>query len=277
MVLRSIPYLSATLLLLGCSGADPLFGDAGADFQQLPDSLSCLSNNDGVITMDELVFRAGVSVNYRVNPPGTLDSVDVDGTLEDGRRRWDHSSLKGQVAAVKVEPVAGAWFAKHFPDASFATGTDVKAGNLQVIRVDRSAGRVQLLGLASRQPDRTLMVYSPPIQLLRFPLRVGLGYSSSGEVQNGKLGGLPIATSDTYQVQVDQQGTVVLPNLELRRSLRIKVRVTSRAVGGVVGVLVQHQWFHECMGEVVRTTSRLRTDGKPPDTGKATEYRRLSL
>lgn len=277
-LLTSCVLLTACILLTACSGPDPWFPDGGSDdYMVADDSLSCEANNDGRIEMSELLFKAGVSVTYRVNPPGTIDAVNVEGQLEEGLRIWDHSSLKGVVVKVNVEAIADAWYKKHFSAASFATGADVKADNLQLIQVDEQGQRVLLLGLASRQPDQTLMIYSPPIEIMRFPMERGLSFTSTGEVENGMLDGLPIATKDTYEVSVDEEGTVRLPSLELRRSLRMRVKVTSKAVGGVSATVLQHQWFHECLGEAVRSVSPPTTDGSQPDPSKAAEYRRLSF
>lgn len=266
------------LLLAACPGPDPVLPDAG-DFELLGDSLSCSANNDGKIELSELLFMVGATASYRVNPPGTLAPVDNRGQVESGKPVWDHSSLSGVVAGIKVEPVDGTWYAKHFPDATFAIGQDVKAGTLEVLRLDIGGQRLQLLGLASRKADVTLMVYQPPIDIMRFPLRAGLKFTTTGEVHDGKLNNLPIATKDTYEVEVDAEGTVRLPSLEMRRSLRQKVKVRIQTVGAKEVHALQYQWFHECFGEVVRSVAQPTTDNSWPslDFTKAVEYRRLSF
>ena len=278
---RTAPLLMAPLCLLvtGCHGPDPVLPDWGGDFELVGDTLVCSANNDGKITLDELPFQVGAMASYRVNPPGTLAPVDNQGRLEEGKVVWDHAGLDGVVAPVRVESVDNTWFATHFPDASFAIGQDVKADRLEVLRLDRDVGRMLLLGLVSREPDRTLMTYQPPIEIMRFPLEKGLQLTATGEVHNGKLDNLPIATRDTYEISVDEEGTVRLPSLELRRSLRLKVRVRIETVGQKEVRALQYQWFHECFGEVVRSVARPTTDGTWPSPSytKAQEYRRLSF
>lgn len=272
--------VALSLLLIGlsaCPGPDPLIPDSG-DFQILGDSLTC-GNNDGRIELDELLFQVGASADYRVNPPGTLATVDNQGRMEQGTQVWDHSSIDGMVAPVRVESVDNTWYATRFPDASFAIGQDVKAETLEVVRLDRSAGKLLLLGLVSRKANDTLMIYKPAIEIMRFPLQKGLKFTSVGEVENGTLNGLPIATRDTYEIEVNAEGKVILPSLEMRRTLRQQVKVRIETVGQKVVHALQYQWFHECFGEIVRSVARPTTDGTPPSPSfdKAQEYRRLSF
>jgi hypothetical protein len=267
-----LPLLAALAFLPACPGPTPVY-DGGADFQRAGDSARiCQPNNDGVIALSELSFVVGLGASYLVNPPGTLVDFDAAGQLLEGATEWDFSSTAGSVAAVKLEPVAGTWFAKHFPKATFAAGADIKAETLQVLSLDQ--GQLLLLGLASRQPDSTLMVYDTPIPSLRFPLRLGDSINAKSTVTNGRLGGMPIATEDTYDIKVDAQGTVRLPFLKLQRSLRISIAVQSKAVGGVTKGVRQLQWFHECYGEVVRAVSQ--SDEPELEFTKATELRRLT-
>jgi hypothetical protein len=265
-------FVLPLLLLAACPGPTPAL-DGGADFQRLGDSLSCQPNNDGVIDVAELKFLPNLSASYLVNPPGTLVDVDLEGAIVGGVREWDFSSTAGNVATVDVEPVDKLWFASRFPSATFALGSDVKAETLQVFRIEQD--RLLLLGIASRKPDVTLMIYDTPILSLRFPLREGDSFDAKSTVTNGKLNGLPIATEDTYSVKIDAAGTVRLPFVKLQRSLRLRIVVTSKAVGGVSATVRQAQWFHECYGEVVRAVSQ-RDEAKDGFT-KSVELRRLSF
>jgi hypothetical protein len=261
-----------TVLLSACPGPTPVY-DGGADFQRAGDGAElCRPNNDGVIDRSELTFVVGLGASYLVNPPGTVVGFDPAGQLLEGATEWDFSSTAGERAAVKLEPIAGTWFAKHFPKGTFAAGADIKAETLQVLSLDQ--GQLLLLGLASRQPDSTLMIYDTPIPSLRFPLRLGDTINARSTVTDGKLNGMPIATEDTYDIKVDAQGTVRLPSLKLQRSLRVSIAVQSKAVGGVRRGVRQLQWFHECYGEVVRAVSQ--ADEPAPEFGTATELRRLT-
>lgn len=281
---HTLPIVALSVMVLAaCPGPDPVVADSStADYFVIRDkgTVACTGNNNGEIALDELLFEAGLSASYRINPPGTLVDVDAAGQVIDGKLLWDHSSLDGVVAQLNVEHIEGTWYEQHFPNPrpSFAIGVDLKADNLQVLYLDKAGNRMLLLGVVSRAPDVTLMIYQPPVEIMRFPLRAGTQFSSTGEVKNGLLNKLPIATKDTYEIEVDTEGTVRLPTLDLRRSLRMRVKATVRTVGAQEIHNYQVQWFQECFGEVVRAVAQPRLDGTWPDPNlfKASEYRRLS-
>lgn len=276
----TIAMLISALCCVGCAADNPRLPDAAHDYGQASDMLACRADNDGEIALSELLFdQTGVVATYRVNPPGTLDRVDVAGQLIDGKRQWTHDSLAGVLLAMKTEDPRDWWFGKHFAGATLAIASDAKAETYQVLSLDAPNNRMLLMGLASAQPDVTLMVYSSPIEIMRFPLRVGLKLTATGAVDEGKLNNMPIATNDTYEVEVDSEGTVLLPRLSFQRTLRMRVKVTSRGPGGVTAKALQYQWFHECFGEIVRAVSQPTRDGSEPDPAfeQASEYRRLSF
>lgn len=262
------------LVSAGCAGPDPMFTDGGMDYTLTSDSLSCLPDNNGIIERDEMVFRAGLAAQYRVNPAGTLDTLDPNGQVINGKLEWDFSSLRGQVMTLKVESVSDKWYGKHFPSGDIAIVTSAAGDTLQVLGVEQN--RVLLLGIASRKPNHTLMVYDPPISAMRFPMKVGNRFSSTGATKAGaKFNGLAIATNDTYEVAINREGVLRLPNLKLHRALLIETKVTARTVGGVTAVTRQLQWFSECYGEVVRALSK--TDEKNALFTQATELRKLAF
>lgn len=111
---------------------------------------------------------------------------------------------------------------------------------------------------------------------MRFPLRRGLKFTSSSKTKPGAvLKGLAIYTEDTYEIAINNEGVVRLPNLRLHRTLMIETKVTSNTMGGASRTTRQLQWFSECYGEVVRALST--ADEKEPLFSKATELRRLSF
>lgn len=260
--------------LAACAGPNPTFSDGGQDFTLMDDSLSCLPDNDGVIQQHELNFIAGISASYRSNPPGTAAALDARGQLVEGKLEWDFSSLAGKIYKLKVEPLAGTWFSKHFPAGDIAMGVTVADETLQVLQLQQD--RVLLLGLASRKPDHTLTIYDPPVVAMKFPLRRGLSFSSTGKLKDGsKINGLPVYTEDSYEIAINAEGVVRLPNLRLHRTLLIETKVTSKTLGGVSATTRQLQWFSECYGEVVRALST--TGEQNPLFTKAAELRRLSF
>ncbi len=267
--------LALTLVAAGCAGPDPTFNDAGWDYGVAPDMLSCLPNNDGVIQQNELNFVLGLpAVNFRANPPGTTVGLKPAGAMVNGKLEWDFSSLAGQIVKLKVDPVAGTWYAKHFPTGDLAMVTSVKGDTLQILDVED--GKVNLLGLASRKPDYTLTIYDPPIAAMRFPLRKGLKFRATSTLKNGsKINGLPVITQDTYDIAINTEGVLRLPHLKLHRVLLIETLVTSKTLGGVTNTTRQLQWFSECYGEVVRALSQINE--KKPLFTTAMELRRLAF
>ncbi len=267
--------LVLSLVAAGCAGPDPDFSNHGWDFGVAPDMLSCMPNNDGIIDQSELLFTLGLPpANYRANPPGTTAGIDAAGKMVNGKLEWDFSSLAGQIFQLKVDPVAGTWYAKHFPAGDIAMVTSVKGDTLQILDID--SGKVNLLGLASRKPDQTLTIYDPPIAAMRFPLKKGLKFTATSSLKAGsKINGLPITTKDTYDVQIRTEGVLKLPHLKLHRVLLIETLVTSKTLGGVTNTTRQLQWFSECYGEVVRALSGINEKDALFKT--ATEVRRLAL
>jgi hypothetical protein len=269
----------ATLLVVGMAGCsagdDPIFADGGGggDGGALPDAASCLPNNDGVIDISEVAFLPGLAVTYRINQPGSTVGVDVAGKTIDGTLQWDFSARDGVTFTTALEQLKGQWYASLFPNASHVVPSDSTGKTLQVIQVD--GDRLLLLGVVSREADVTRLVYDKPVLFLRFPLKVGDSYSTTAQAPNGKLDGLPIATEDTYSVKIDAVGTVRLPFVKLAKTLRIRVDVQTKAVGGVSNSVRQVQWFHECYGEIARVVSK--TGETQPDFKEATEFRRLSF
>lgn len=260
--------------LAACAGPDPTFADGGTDYAMLSDGAFCLPDNDGRIDNDELVFRAGMAANYRVNPKGTVARLDPNGKLVLGKVEWDFSSLDGQVARLAVDSVKGTWFEKYFPTADIAMLATAHDDTLQVLDVQE--GGVALLGLASRKPDHTLVVYEAPVLAMKFPLHKGQSFTSTGTTKAGaKISGLPVHTEDTYEVAIRTEGVLRLPYLRLHRTLLIETLVTSKTVGGVVNTTRQLQWFSECYGEAVRALSK--TGEKSALFSEAVELRKLSL
>lgn len=268
--------LALALALAGCSaGDDPLFADGGggSDGGPLPDAANCLPNNDGVIDIDEVAFLPGLAVTYRINDPGSTVAIDVAGKTVGGGLEWDFSARDGVTFTTALEEVKDQWWAPLFPNASHAVPSDSSGKNLQVVQVD--GNRLLLLGVVSRANDVTRLVYDKPVLFLRFPLKVGDSYSTTAQAPNGKLEGLPIATEDTYTVKIDALGTVRLPFVKLAKTLRIRVDVQTKAVGGVENSVKQVQWFHECYGEIARVVSK--TGETQANFTEATEFRRLSF
>lgn len=274
---RAEVALVAALLFAACSdsGYAPVDADTVDGYEPPVDAGQvCQGNNDGVISRDELPVVMGASVDYLVNPPSTTVTVSPDGEQDGaGNVIWDFSSTEGQVFTVTLEPVWDKWFADYFPEADYASVTSPGDDTLGVYEVDDQA--VWLLGYASPQEDHTLAIYDSPIALIRFPLSEGMSWVAVGEIQNGTWQGSPFATQDTFRVHVDQQGTLRLPYLDVKKTLRVGVEVVQSLPGGNTLRRIQYLYIHECYGELGRIVSQ---QGElDPRFTTAAEFRRLAL
>ncbi|MEZ4393088.1 MAG: hypothetical protein R3A48_18530 [Polyangiales bacterium] len=247
-------------------------------FITLPDSggVACRPNFDGVIARDEVVFAPGVEVRYRTNPSGTAAPVDTRGVdAGNGRRRWDFSSPAGDRVTLSLQRAEGQWFAATFPTAQYAAALDPRRSDLGVYRAGDAA--VELLGVVgAAESAGTSVVYESPVEILRFPLRVGATWTVETRTRpDATVERLPVASQDRYLVVVDARGEVRTPAITFTDALRVRVEVTQRFPSGSGARRIQYLWMAECYGEVARITS---TDGElNPDFTSASEYRRLDL
>lgn len=251
----------------------------GAYVSVEPAPLPCVPNLDGKIEARELAPQIGIPASYLVSPAGKERTVDLVGTERDGKRSWALGTdfADDQVARLEAQPLEGKWFAAEFAGLTdpFVTAVDAGGQTVGVYTHDETA--FSLHGLASRDdgPNKTLLKYTTPIALYRFPLAPGVAYTTSGEVKNGTFRGLPYAGRDTYEVKVDAAGEVTLPDFTVTQALRVKTKVTVAPSAGQVTTQRQTSFLFECLGEVARATSR--TDEPDEDFTTAAELRRLGL
>jgi hypothetical protein len=265
--------LAALLLAAGCFGESVPSNDDAA-YGRGPDLLPvCSGNNDGQIARGELQFPLGLAVRYLANPPGTTVTVSPAGVMRPSGPEWDLTSTAGEVYELKLDAVAGQWFGGSFPDATYATTTDLASGTLGIFRVTDTA--LLLLGYASPEPNQTLLVYDAPIATVHFPIRQGDSWVTGARIVNGTLGGQPFASSDTYRISVDARGTAVLPFLSFENTLRIHVDLSQALPAGVAVSRIQYLYFHECYGELGRMVSN--PGEADPGFTAAAEFRRLAL
>jgi len=272
--------LAVLVFVVGCAAgpADPRMEPDGGGFIPLPDvpgAPACRGNRDGVIDRAEVIFAPGVEVRYRINPPGTQARVDARGTVRaDGTRAWDFRDTTGTTTTLSLLDARTQWFAARFPTAQYAARLDPRAANLGVYRATDTA--IELLGVAgAAESEGTLVRYGTPVELLRFPLRVGATWSVESTTVESMVQNTPVASRDRYDVTVDARGEVRLTELTFADAVRVRVEVTQRFPAGPGVRRIQYLWMVECYGEAARMTSL--DNEVNPDFTMAVEFRRLGL
>ncbi|MBX3203672.1 MAG: hypothetical protein KF764_01325 [Labilithrix sp.] len=245
-----------------------------------PEALPCVPNLDGKIEARELSPQLGIAATYLVSPAGRERTVDLVGAERDGKRSWNFGVdfADDQVARIAAQKLDGKWYAADFAGLKDAFVTPIDAGGLSEGVYTHDENAFSLHGVASASPDgpnKTLLKYDTPIALYRFPLEPGVSYATTGEVRNGTFRGLPYAGRDTYEVKVDAAGELTLPDFTVTQALRVRTKVTISPAAGQVTTQRQTSFLFECLGEVVRATSKLEEPNE--DFNTATELRRLGL
>lgn len=242
--------------------------------------LECVPNLDGRIDVSELQAALDLPVHYLASPSGAQRPVSIAGaTNSQGQRVWDLSNdyADDRVATLEASEVGSHWFAASFPGGQFASPLDLGGTIIGVYANDGS--NLNLLGYASREEapavGKTLVVYSQPVSIYRFPLESGKQWVSVGQVVNATVRGLPFAGRDTYQVRVDAVGQLELPDVTFTQALRVRTTATIEPAIGNAIVRRQVGWVFECFGEVARATA---ADNETNDDFTTTaELRRLGL
>jgi hypothetical protein len=268
------------LLVLASCGENRTIPDKAAYVAPTVAPLECVPNLDGRIEATEVKAALGIPVHYLASPPGTSRPVSIAGEVNgQGQRVWDLSNdyADDRVATLSASALAGHWFAASFPNGQFVSALDLGQSVLGVYQNDGTD--LLLLGYATAEENpttgKTLVVYTAPVAIFRFPLEVGKQWISVGQVSNGLVRGLPFAGRDTYQIRVDASGQLELPDVSFTQALRVRTTTTIEPAIGNAIVRRQVGWVFECFGEVARATA---PDGETNDDFTTTsELRRLGL
>lgn len=277
----SRPLLALVVLALAaCGGENRTFPDRASYKAAEVAPLPCRPNLDGQIDAAEMQAAYGVPVSYLVSPAGAQRPVDVVGGLDPaGHQVWDWSVdlADDQVARLTATALAGKWYAASFPNGKFVTALDAAGTTFAIYSHDGTALWLHGMASAAEAPagNKTLIVYTAPVAVFRFPLQVGKSWVSAGEVKNATFRGLPYAGRDTYQVSIDASGQLELPDMTFTQALRARTKLTQEPAVGASVVRRQVSLLFECFGEVARATS---LDNEPKDDfTTAAEVRRLGL
>ena len=242
--MRRLALLIGILCGTGCAdNLTPYGADGGSE----PDPFACVPNLDGLFEQSEMPTQLRNAVPYLV---AQNTNVNLAGDEIDLR-----SEIAGEEKLNLVAlPLEGQWFADEFAADSILVPLSSAGDTLGVLRSTTSA--LLLEGIVSKQEGHTLLHYQSPIELYRFPLRVGSTWTSSSTV-TGTLASVPYNGSDTYEVNVANTSRVLLPHLRFESAYRVHTKVTSDS--GAAGVVVTRQQISllsECFGEITRALSQ---------------------
>lgn len=283
----------ATLALLGCVGCGGQSETPQAerdDFQ--PDTieeLECMPDLDGRIEADQLQPAFDIPVNYRISPAGHERPVDLAGFQDQlGNRVWDFTTEEYELADENLEVLAteldGKWYDDEFEGGEFTTVLDASL-DLDAV-YSHGDEHLYLHGYASatEEPDigQTLVVYDEPVVAYEFPLQEGDAWQSTGEVQDGRVRGLPYTAQEHYEFEVDASGALWLPDITFDQVLRVRTKLTIDSAIGHPIYREQIQFLFECFGEVTRLVGpdvELDDDTDPGDYefDRTVEMRRLGF
>ncbi len=255
----------------------------------------CVPDGDGRIEWVEFVADPGLGIQatYTTNTPGTtVDVPSVGGTAGQAGYVWDFSAVgepTDQSWTVAIQPVEEAWFAESFPGATYQVGLDASEDTVGVYRVDDESERLELLGLATSEPQGGVLVYEEPVVVFEFPLVLDRAWESERVQADGLWEGEEYPTDygwagvvtlhHSYAFELDRSGVASVPMadfdvLRLRSEQRIEA---INSISGSFAEQTQISYFYvaECTGLVARIRSEEgETD---PDFEQASEYLRLGF
>ncbi len=300
------------LALLGCPPAD----DSGDPSDTAPrdtapqdtgpedtgphdtgDTTACVPNGDGRIEWSEFVAdpALGIRAIYTVNTPGSTVSVPPVGGQDqgDGSFTWDFSAIDSGSDTqwtIELGLPQDAWFAAHFPTASYTVALDASAQILGVYRVNDATEQLELLGLATAdQAAGDVLVYAQPVVVFDFPLAVGDSWQNQQVQADGQWEGEDypadfgwhgtVTLHHSYDFEVDRAGDLEAP-LGGFEVLRLRADQRMEAVNSFYGSfaeesMISYFYVAECAGLVARVRST--PDERDPDFDQASEYLRLGF
>jgi len=257
----------------------------------------CVPNGDGRIDWSEFVADPALGINavYTTNTSGSVVTVPPVGGVDqgDGSFAWDFSTVDAGSDTqwtIRLAEPGDAWFAEHFPTATYTVALDASEAMLGVYRVNDTTERLELLGLASADEGLgDVLVYEEPVVVFEFPISVGNSWSSEAVQADGHwededypadFGWHGVVTlHHSYAFEVDRAGTLEAP-LGSFEVLRLRADQRMEAVNSLYGTFAEEtqlSYFYvaECTGLVARIRST--GDERDPDFDQAGEYLRLGF
>jgi hypothetical protein len=236
-----------------------------------PDALtaSCPFNGDGILQRAEIPAMPGLGAYFESTPAGQTATVNL--VKQSGG--WDFSAVAASDQKVFDGLLSpnGPWWAALFPSASYAQLLDSGTGLLGVYRIEDSA--LRLLGAVSTTGGvgSTAVAYNPPIDVIRFPLKLGDSWSTTSTVTGTYLGVFFDAT-ETWAMKVDDTGSAKTQAATFS-TLRLRVDF-EQDYGLSITKQIVYLFLAECYGVVTRVRSQ--NGETSADFTQASEYRRMA-
>jgi hypothetical protein len=141
-----------------------------------------------------------------------------------------------------------------------------------VYRVTDAA--LELMGTVSTEQNRTNLRFTPPVMVLRFPLRVGDTWTQT-VTGAGFVSFTPLTNTTVYTTRIDADGEVWTPAGRFR-ALRMRTDIDQSIPLTVFRTRRRtYTFLSECWGVVARVAS---VDNETAEEfRRASEYRRLGL
>lgn len=239
------------------SGATDVLADAEEDAPAVDtgpvESGTCVPTKDFVVSPAELPLGPGLKATFRVATNETFDTAGTAGS--GGARAWN---LAGKLASDKdvlVNTIApsGQWWSGAFAGATYAAPLSASSDLLGVFTLDAAALSLRGVVSPTDSATKTQLTYATPIPTVKLPLALGAAWKTTSNV-TGTATGIASFYTETYDVKVDQKGTLATPYATFD-VLRVKI-VLTRTVGAVPTVTRTYAFVTECFGTVATVVSR---------------------
>lgn len=217
------------------------------------ESGTCVPTKDFVISPAELPLGPGLKATYRAAANETFDTAGTAGA--GGARAWN---LAGKFASDKDVLVntlspSGQWWSGAFAGATYAAPLSSTSDLLGVFTLDAAALNLRGVVSPTDSATKTQLTYATPIPTVKLPLTLGATWKTTSNV-SGTAAGIASFYTETYDVKVDQKGTMATPYATFD-VLRVKI-VLTRTVGAVPTVTRTYAFVTECFGTVATVVSR---------------------
>jgi len=188
-----------------------------------------------------------------INDPAGLQ-FDLAGRAAEEGLRWrflpEGEDVEGLYAAIWTPDLFEAGV--HFPTADYATALPSSPGLIAFF--DLNEEHLGLLGLADPSGEFTRLIYEPPLELLRFPLKSGAEWRVESRA-TGIFLGATVSLSDQASVRVRGLGMLdtpagVLPVLQILTTLERNFESA-----GFSQIYTEVDFISECGGFVARAIS----------------------